>query len=127
MGRVVSVTELYIFTARVVGSRAQEAQAALAGIRHRIAPAHYLSVELLLAGLGREYLFTGVAHTLMESLASKNAARLRAMLAADQNIGERLDGLRQSERVRRQDEITTELLDIVTGAEAILGGMRAHT
>lgn len=33
----------------------------------------------------------------------------------------KLDDLSREERRRRQDEITTELLDIVTGAEAVAG------
>jgi F-type H+-transporting ATPase subunit gamma len=43
------------------------------------------------------------------------------MEAAHTNIDEKLEALSQDERRRRQDEITTELLDIATGAEAVAG------
>ena len=58
-------------------------------------------------------------HGAMESFASENGARLATMEAARANIDKKLDDLAQDERQRRQDEITTELLDIVTGAEAV--------
>ena len=57
----------------------------------------------------------------MESFASENGARLATMEAAHTSIAKKLDELSQDERRRRQDEITTELLDIVTGAEAVAG------
>jgi F-type H+-transporting ATPase subunit gamma len=68
--------------------------------------------ELLLAELMR---------AAMESFASENGARLSTMEAAHTNIDKKLEDLSQDERRRRQDEITTELLDIVTGAEAVAG------
>jgi len=68
--------------------------------------------ELLLAELMR---------AAMESFASENGARLSTMEAAHTSIDKKLDDLSQDERRRRQDEITTELLDIVTGAEAVAG------
>jgi F-type H+-transporting ATPase subunit gamma len=40
------------------------------------------------------------------------------MQAAERNIEERLEGQRAEFRRRRQDAITEELLDIVTGFEA---------
>jgi F-type H+-transporting ATPase subunit gamma len=41
------------------------------------------------------------------------------MQAAGRNIDEKLDELRAEFRRRRQDAITTELLDIVSGYEAL--------
>ena len=46
------------------------------------------------------------------------------MEAAHDNVAKKLDQLRQDARHARQTEITTELLDLVTGAEA-LGGPAA--
>jgi F-type H+-transporting ATPase subunit gamma len=57
----------------------------------------------------------------MESFASENTARLATMEAAHTNIDRKVEELSRDERQRRQDEITTELLDIVTGAEAVAG------
>ncbi len=54
----------------------------------------------------------------VESLASENAARFAAMGAAHDNVSKKLEQLRQDARQARQSEITTELLDLVTGAEA---------
>jgi F-type H+-transporting ATPase subunit gamma len=41
------------------------------------------------------------------------------MESAGENIEAKLDELRRAEREGRQEEITTELLDIITGAEAM--------
>jgi F-type H+-transporting ATPase subunit gamma len=45
--------------------------------------------------------------------------RLAAMQAAEHNIDQRLDDLRRAYHGRRQTAITSEMLDIVAGAEAI--------
>lgn len=95
----------------------------LAGARRRSPPLHHLAPEVLLGRLGSEYLFAEITRAVMESLASENGARLRVMESADTNIGDKLDGMRRTERVLRQEAITSELLDVVTGSEAILGGL----
>ena len=53
--------------------------------------------------------------------ASESGARLRVMGTADQNIGDKLEDLQRREHSLRQEAITSELLDVVTGSEAILG------
>ncbi len=83
-------------------------------------PLHQLAPDVLLERLAREYLLAEITHAMMESLASENAARLRAMAAADHNIADKLTELRRRENVLRQEAITAELLDVVTGAEAIM-------
>jgi F-type H+-transporting ATPase subunit gamma len=55
----------------------------------------------------------------MEALASENSVRLATMQAADHNIGDKLENLEKQERVLRQEAITVELLDVVTGAQAM--------
>ncbi len=82
-------------------------------------PLHHLPAPLLLDRLREELLLAELAHALMSSLASENGARLHAMEAAGRNIGNRLDQLRQRERVVRQEEITADLIEIVSGAEAV--------
>ena len=57
----------------------------------------------------------------VESIASENSARFNAMESAHQNVSKRLDELRQQARQMRQAEITSELLEVVTGAEALSG------
>ena len=86
---------------------------------HRTPPLHHLHPELLLAQLAGEYLFAQVTRAFMESLASENAARLRVLENADQNIGKNLGTLARTENTLRQEAITSELLDVITGVEAI--------
>jgi F-type H+-transporting ATPase subunit gamma len=59
---------------------------------------------------------------LARSLASEHASRLTAMHAAERNIEERLFTLRGEFQRRRQEAVTTELLDIVSGFEALAPG-----
>lgn len=83
-------------------------------------PLHHLDPQVLLQRLIEEYLFADLVLAMMESLASENGARLQVMKAADRNIEDKLDDLTRRSRQVRQQAITAELLDVVTGAEAIL-------
>lgn len=94
--------------------------ALLEGSQRRSPPLHHLAPLDLLQRLGSEYLFAEITRAVMESFASENAARLRVMEAADRSIDDKLDGLHRRENALRQEAITTELLDVVTGSEAIL-------
>lgn len=67
----------------------------------------------------REYLFSSLFRALADSLASENASRLLSMQVADRNIQDRLKALTAEFRQSRQDVITSELLDIVAGFEAL--------
>ena len=80
-----------------------------------------LSPGALLDGLIEELLFAQLARAATESFASENAARLAAMESAADNVNGKLDDLRRVERELRQEEITTELIDVVTGVEAVTG------
>ena len=68
----------------------------------------------------REYLFVSIYKACAESLASENASRLEAMLRAEKNIEELLDGLNRNYRHQRQTGIDEELFDLVAGYEALL-------
>ncbi|MCB1484953.1 MAG: F0F1 ATP synthase subunit gamma [Hyphomicrobiaceae bacterium] len=83
-------------------------------------PLHHLDPQVLLRQLIEEHLFADLVLALMESLASENGNRLNVMKAADNNIEEKLDGLQRHANQVRQQSITSEILDIVTGAEAIM-------
>ncbi|MBI1179273.1 MAG: ATPase [Alphaproteobacteria bacterium] len=85
-------------------------------------PLHNLSAAALQEKLTSEYVFALLMEAVVESIASENAARLAAMEAARQNVSRKLDGLRRDAREARQSEITAELLDLVTGAEAQAAG-----
>ena len=78
----------------------------------------YLDADDLFDKVVEEFVFTRLMHAAMESFASENAARLTAMEAAHDNIESKLEGLTQQARQQRQEEITTELLDVVIGATA---------
>lgn len=81
-------------------------------------PTFRMPFEALLSWLLRERIFIGLQRAGAEALAAEHAMRLAAMQAAERNIDERLDEVRQSVRQVRQDAITLELLDIITGYEA---------
>jgi F-type H+-transporting ATPase subunit gamma len=82
---------------------------------------HNLAPATLLEKLIADYVFGLLTEAAIEALASENAARFAAMDAAHENVSKKLDELRQDARQARQDETTTELLDLVTGAEALHG------
>lgn len=76
--------------------------------------------ETTFKALISEYLFVSIYKACAESLASENASRLEAMLRAEKNIEELLDGLNQNFRHQRQTGIDEELFDLVAGYEALL-------
>jgi F-type H+-transporting ATPase subunit gamma len=73
----------------------------------------------LFSSLVRQYLFVSLYRAFAESLKSENASRLSSMQAAQKNIEERLTELNSQHRHQRQSSITSELLDIVSGFEAL--------
>ena len=66
-----------------------------------------------------QYVITKVYAALLESAASENAARRRAMKAATDNAEDIIKILTRQANRARQDEITTEISEIVGGAEAL--------
>jgi F-type H+-transporting ATPase subunit gamma len=56
---------------------------------------------------------------MLEAAASEHAARQRAMKAATDNADELIKTLRRVMNRARQDAITTEIMEIVGGAEAL--------
>jgi F-type H+-transporting ATPase subunit gamma len=77
------------------------------------------SPEQILDHLLPQYLITKVWAAMLESAASENAARRRAMKAATDNAEELIKVLTRQANRARQDEITTEIMEIVGGAEAL--------
>ncbi len=75
--------------------------------------------EMVLAKLVREYIFVILYRSFAESLAAENASRLSAMQAAQNNIEDKLEELRRTYNQQRQSAITGELLDIISGFEAL--------
>jgi F-type H+-transporting ATPase subunit gamma len=93
--------------------------ASLAPKQPRLPPLRNLAPEVLLEKLVADYLFALLTEAAVEALASENAARFAAMGSAHDNVAKKLEELRQDARQARQSEITTELLDLMTGAEAL--------
>ncbi len=75
--------------------------------------------ELLLAEILPKYINFTIYSALMESVAGEHSARMAAMDNATRNAGELIDRLTLAYNKARQAAITTEILDIVNGAEAL--------
>jgi F-type H+-transporting ATPase subunit gamma len=76
---------------------------------------------VLLDRLLPRYVDVEVLRALLSSVAAEHAARMTAMGAATKNAGEMIDKLTLSYNRMRQASITKELIEIVSGAQA-LGG-----
>jgi F-type H+-transporting ATPase subunit gamma len=90
--------------------------------QQRQAPLISLAPDLLLERLAEEYVYAQLCTAALHAFAAENEARMIAMLAARNNIGSRLVALQQHERRLRQEEITTEVMELAAGAEASKGG-----
>jgi F-type H+-transporting ATPase subunit gamma len=85
----------------------------------RSLPIFRMEWDEILAALIREHFFVSLYRAFAQSLASENAARLAAMQTAERNIEEKLDEFNAHYQRQRQNVITSELLDIVSGFEAL--------
>jgi F-type H+-transporting ATPase subunit gamma len=86
-------------------------------------PFFRMDPERLLSSLVRQRLFVVLYRALAEALASEHATRLAAMQSAERNIEDRRNSLNSAYRRKRQETITRELLDVVSGFEAVSGGI----
>lgn len=77
--------------------------------------------ESLLEKLFPKYLENQVYNSIVESYASEFAARLVSMKNATKSAGEMIDSLTLSYNKARQAGITKEILEIISGAEALKG------
>jgi F-type H+-transporting ATPase subunit gamma len=82
-------------------------------------PTFSMNRERLLSALIRQHLFVLLFRTFAESLASENASRLMTMQMAEKNIDERLADFYKVYHELRQNTITSEILDIISGLEAL--------
>jgi F-type H+-transporting ATPase subunit gamma len=78
--------------------------------------------EAILGELLPRYAQARVYAALLNAAASEHAARQRAMKAATDNADELIRGLSRVMNRARQDAITTEIMEIVGGAEALQSG-----
>jgi F-type H+-transporting ATPase subunit gamma len=75
----------------------------------------------LLDRLLRQYIVALADHAFLESVASEHGARMTAMDSATSNARDMIDRLTLAMNRARQAAITTELMEIVSGAEALKG------
>jgi F-type H+-transporting ATPase subunit gamma len=79
------------------------------------APLTMLPRALLLADVGGEYVHARLYEMVAESFAAASAASLEVLQAAHAHLDDMLAELRQAENVLRQEEITAEVLEVITG------------
>ena len=84
------------------------------------APLTTLAPQLLLERLAAEYVYAQLCEAAMHAFEAENEARMMAMASAKTNIETKLAGLSQRERQLRQEEITTEIVELAAGAEVSL-------
>ena len=82
-------------------------------------PTYTESREVMLARLIREHVFVRIYRALAEAQTSEHASRLAAMQSAERGIRDHLAEMDATYRQRRQEQITTEMLDVVAGATAL--------
>ena len=73
----------------------------------------------VLKGLREYYLATEVFYGMMEGATSEQSSRMQAMENATKNAGELIDKLTLIYNRARQARITTELIEIISGASAL--------
>ena len=82
-------------------------------------PTYFSDKQVLLSDLIRQYIFITLYRAFCYSLASENASRLSSMQSAEKNIDERLEELNYEYRRERQNSITEEINDVISGFKAI--------
>ena len=80
------------------------------------------SPEDIMGYLLPRYIEGAVYQGMLEAAASEHAARRRAMKAATDNADELIENLTRVYNQARQAEITTEIMEVVGGAEALSAG-----
>ena len=78
-----------------------------------------LSPRRLFDDIVGEYFFAALENAAMQSFFSENATRFRTMEAAHQNIGNKSEELTKLARRLRQEAVTTEMLDLISGSAAL--------
>ena len=71
--------------------------------------------------LCKKYFFNALYNAFLESFAAEQGARMAAMDSATDNAGDMIKDLTLIYNRKRQAQITTELSEIVAGAEALVG------
>jgi F-type H+-transporting ATPase subunit gamma len=83
------------------------------------APLTTLAPQPLLERFAAEYIYAQLCEAAMLAFEAENEARMMAMTAAKTNIATKLNSLSLRERQLRQEEITTEIVELAAGSEAL--------
>jgi len=75
--------------------------------------------ETILESLIKKYFEYNMYYALIDSLAAEHSARMQAMENATKNATERVDKLTLAYNKARQESITTELIEIISGVESM--------
>ena len=86
---------------------------------NRCRPLSTMEFRPLFSSLIQQYLFSNLYQAFAEAMASENQSRLQSMQHAEKNIKEELEELNMQYHRSRQMSLTEELLDIVSGFEAL--------
>lgn len=81
-------------------------------------PLTNLPTRSLIERLTAEYVYAQLCAAAIHAFEAENEARMMAMASAKTNIGTKLAALSQRERQLRQEETTTEIVELTAGAEA---------
>jgi F-type H+-transporting ATPase subunit gamma len=73
----------------------------------------------ILNELTAKYVDFSMYYSLIDSLAAEHSARMQAMESATKNAKEKVDSLTVEFNKARQAAITTELIEIISGVEAL--------
>ncbi|MPY69700.1 MAG: F0F1 ATP synthase subunit gamma [Alphaproteobacteria bacterium] len=119
MSQIVTAQQLIPFVApppaKDAGDAAAEDDAAAGGAVYEFEP----DEEEILAALLPRNLAVQIYRALLENAASEQGARMTAMDSATRNAGEMIENLTLTYNRTRQAYITKELIEIISGAEAI--------
>jgi F-type H+-transporting ATPase subunit gamma len=85
----------------------------------RSLPDYSMAPDALLASLVRSHIFASVFRASAEAMVTENSARLALMQQAEQSVDDRLEQVQGELRSVRQTDITDELMDVITGFEAL--------
>lgn len=80
-------------------------------------PLLYLSPEKLLKKFLEEWLFISVYRAYLEALRSESYLRIKSMDHASENIKRKISELQIAKHYQRQEEITTEIIEILIGSK----------
>lgn len=86
---------------------------------NKVLPAYSMNTDDLLSMLIHQYIFVSIYKSFAESLSSEQNTRLESMQVAEQRIEDRLSELVREFRRKRQSDITEEIMDIMSGFEAL--------